>query len=681
MKRNELAIAGFILLSLAVCSCNTSTKTTTGKEKEFLDLTAMDSSAKAGDNFFEFVNGGWIKKAVIPPTESEVGTFLDLYNSTLDHQKDILDEVSKQNNAAGSLEQKVGDFYASGMDSATIEKLGYDPVKPYLQKIEAITDVNGIMQFVAEQQTMNNNLLFGFGIGPDDKNSSMNIAGFYQGGLGLPERDYYFNTDAATKVVVAAYQTYIQKIFTLTGDDSATAAKKMQALYVLEKQFATSHKTNVQLRDPQSNYNKMSVPELDKRMPAFGWVSLMNTLGVKTDSVNVGQPAFYAKVNELLKTTPLDTWKTYLRFHVLNDAAGALSSAFVNARFDYVGKALNGQQEIKTRWKRMVSNTDNNLGDAFGQLYVKKYFTEDAKKRMLELVNNLQVAFEARINKLDWMSDGTKKIAVDKLHAFLKQIGYTDKWRDYSKVTIDKGRYFDNLISCSKNDYQYQLSKVGKPVDRTEWDMTPPTINAGYYPNFNKIVFPAGILQFPFFDPEADDAINYGGIGMVIGHEMTHGFDDQGAQYDKDGNLKNWWSTNDSLKFVAKSKQVIDLYNSFVVLDSVHINGSLTTGENMADIGGINIAYDAFKITKQGQDTTRIDGYTPDQRFFLSFAQIWRSKEKDEYARMLINVDPHSPAMYRVNGPLMNFAPFYTAFNIKEGDKMFVPADKRIKIW
>ena len=683
MKRNEMAIMGAILLSLAVVSCNTSAKTeeASGKEKKFLDLTAMDSTLKPGDNFFEFVNGGWIKKATIPLSESEIGTFLDLYNGTLDHQKSILDDVSKQTNTAGSLEQKVGDFYASGMDSATIEKLGYDPVKPYLLKIDAIKDAGGIMQFIAEQQTMDNGLLFGFGIGPDDKNSSMNIAAFYQGGLGLPDRDYYFNTDAATKTVVTAYQTYIQKLFTLTGDDSIAAAKKMQAVYTLEKQFATSHRTNVQLRDPQSNYNKMSVEDLDKSMPVFGWISLMNALGVKTDSVNVAQPAFYAKLNELLKTIPVDTWKTYLRFHVLNNAAGALSSAFVNARFDYVGKALNGQQQIKDRWKRMVSNTDNNLGDAFGQLYVKKYFTEDAKKRMLELVNNLQTAFEARINKLDWMSDSTRKIAVDKLHAFLKQIGYTDKWRDYSKVTIDKSKYFDNLISCAKNDYQYQLSKVGKPVDRTEWDMTPATINAGYYPNFNKIVFPAGILQFPFFDLDADDAINYGGIGMVIGHEMTHGFDDQGAQYDKEGNLKNWWSKEDNDKFKTKSKEVIDLYNSFTVLDSVHINGALTTGENIADIGGINIAYDAFKMTKQGQDTTRIDGYTPDQRFFLSFGQIWRDKEKDEYVRMLINVDPHSPAMYRVNGPLMNFAPFYTAFNIKESDKMFIPEDRRIKIW
>ena len=394
----------------------------------------------------------------------------------------------------------------------------------------------------------------------------------------------------------------------------------------------------------------------------------------------LGQPAYYAKLNELLKTAPVDAWKAYLRFHSLNDAASALSSDFVNAQFTY-GSALSGRKKLKPRWERMYRATDANLGDALGELYVKKYFTEDAKKRMLDLVNNLQVAFEARINKLDWMSDSTKKVSKDKLHAFIKKIGYPDKWRDYSKVTIDKGRYYDNLVSCSKNEYEYQLSKLGKPVDKTEWGMTAPTINAYYNPSFNEIVFPAGILQTPYFNPDADDAINYGGIGMVIGHEMTHGFDDQGAQFDKDGNLKTWWSKEDNEKFKAKTKLVIDQYNKFTVLDSLHVNGALTTGENIADMGGISIAYDAFKMTKQGQDTTRIDGLTPDQRFFLSFAQGWRSKYKDEIVRQYLNLDPHSPAIHRVNGPLMHFTPFYTAFGVKEGDKMFVLEKDRIKIW
>jgi putative endopeptidase len=536
------------------------------------------------------------------------------------------------------------------------------------------------MQFVAQQTTEGNNLLVAAGIGPDDKNSAVNIAFFSQYGLGLPDRDYYFKTDPATLGVAKAYQVYIQKIFTLTGDDSVTAAKKVMAVYNLEKQMAASHRTNVELRDPQSNYNKMALTDLNKKMPAIGWSALFNSIGFKVDSVNIQQPAFYNKLNELLKSVPVDSWKAYLRFHLLDDAANALSSAFVNAQFDY-GSTLTGRKKIKPRWERMYRATDANLGDPLGELYVKKYFTADAKKRMLELVNNLQIAFEARINKLDWMSDSTKKVSIDKLHAFIKKIGYPDKWRDYSKVTIDKGRYFDNLVSCAKNEYQYQLSKLGKPVDKTEWGMTAPTINAYYNPSFNEIVFPAGILQSPYFNPDADDAINYGGIGMIIGHEMTHGFDDQGSQYDKDGNLKTWWSTEDSVKFKAKTKMVIDQYNHFTVLDTLHVNGALTTGENIADMGGISIACDAFKMTKQGKDTTRIDGLTPDQRFFLSFAQGWRSKYKEEIVRQYINIDPHSPAIHRVNGPLMHFTPFYTAFGVKEGDKMFVPEKDRIKIW
>lgn len=677
MKKTIYALpVACCVLAFASCANNPKKEAT-----PFLVTANMDSSVKPGDNFFLYANGRWVRQAEIPAIESGVGSFLELRNRTRAHLRNILDSLSKGGQTPGSIEQKVGDFYASGMDSATIEKRGYDPVKPYLQQIDAIKDVPGILQFIAAQQQEGDGIILGQYVAADDKNSSMNIPVYFQTGLGLPDRDYYFKNDAANAATVQAYLQYVKKLFTLTGDDSVTAIKKAGEVFALEKQLAGSHRTNVELRDPQTNYHKMAVKDLDKSMPVIGWSSLLNSVGVKTDSVNVAQPGYYAKLNELLKTVPIDTWKTYLRFHVLNGAAPALSSDFVNAHFEYAGKALSGQQQLKPRWQRMSDNTDANLGEALGQLYVKRYFTDAAKKRMLELVGNLQTAFEARINKLDWMSDSTKQKAKEKLHAFLKKIAYPDKWRDYSKVTIDRNKYFENLVSCSKNEYQYQLGKVGKPVDKTEWGMTPPTINAYYNPTFNEIVFPAGILQFPFFDADADDAINYGGIGMVIGHEMTHGFDDQGAQYDKDGNLKNWWSKEDYEKFKAKSKQVIDLYNSFTVLDTVHVNGSLTTGENMADIGGIAIAYDAFKMTPQGKDTTKIDGFTPDQRFFLSLAQIWRSKQKDQVVRLRINTDPHSPAMYRVNGPLMNFTPFYTAFNVQPGQKMYKPENERIKIW
>ncbi len=668
-------LLGLLLLTF-IASCTNKKEYVAGK---FIETGYMDSSTKPGDNFFEFVNGKWLDTAQIAPTESGTGAGLEVYNITKNRLHNILDSLSKGSFSSGSIEQEVGDFYASGMDSSTIDKLGYEPIKPVLAQIDSLKSTNDVMQFVAQQAKKENNLIVGFYVAPDDKNSAMNIAVFYQTGLGLPDRDYYFKTDAETQKVIDAYKTYMQKLFMLTGDDSSKAAIETAAVYELEKQLAASHKTNVELRDPQGNYHKMHVADLDKQIPVIGWKTLFANLDFKVDSLNISQPAYYTKLNDLLKNVSLDTWKTYLRCHTLENYSGALSNDFEKAAFDY-NKTLSGQQAMKPRWERIYRATDNNLGFALGQVYIKKYFSDDAKKRMNELVSNLQKAFEVRINKLDWMSDSTKQTAVAKLHAFTKKIGYPDKWREYH-VTIDKNKYYDNLVSCSEDDYNYNLKKLGKPVDRTEWGMSPPTVDAYYNPTFNEIVFPAGILQFPFFDANADDAINYGGIGMVIGHEMTHGFDDEGSQYDKDGNLKNWWSHSDSIEFVARTKNIVNQFNAYTMLDTLHINGALTTGENSADLGGINLAYDAFKLTKEGQDTTKIDGFTPDQRFFISYAQIWRSKQKPESIRTRINEDPHSPAMYRVNGPLSNFEPFYKAFNVQPGDKMYKPDSARVKIW
>ncbi len=648
----------------------------------FIDLSAIDTSVKPGDNFFLYANGNWVKKTTIPASEVGAGSFLDLYNRTKNNIHTILSEAEKNPGKPGSIQQKVGDFFASGMDSAKIDQLGYTPIQSLLSTINNIKTAENIIQYAAQGHTRGSNMLFDFGVNPDDKNSMVTIAVFGQGGLGLPDRDYYFKTDAATQAVVTAYKNYLQKLLILTGTDSLTAAKEVEQVYALEKQMAESHKTNVALRDPQSNYHKMAVSQLAKTMPHVQWPLVLKTLNIQADSVNLQQPEFYAKLNQLIVTQPIATWQSYLRLHTINSAARILSAPFVQASFDFYGKALNGQTQMKPRWENIYRTIDVQIGEALGQLYVEKYFTKEAKQRIDELVQNLQTAFAQRIGRLDWMSDSTKQKAKEKLQAFIKKIGYPDKWRDYSKVNIDRNHYFDNVMAAEANNYQYMINKLGKPVDRTEWEMTPPTINAYYNPLYNEIVFPAGILQFPFFDPQADDAINYGGIGMVIGHEMTHGFDDQGAQYDKEGNLKNWWSTGDYDLFKKKSQQVIQLYNGFTVLDTVHVNGALTTGENMADIGGIAIAYDAFKMTKEGQDTTqKIDGFTPDQRFFLSLAQIWRSKEKDAYTMRLLNTDPHSPAMYRVNGPLMNFTPFYKAFNVVPGEKMYLPENERIKIW
>ena len=676
MRYNTINVIAIIfIVAITAAACNSEQK----PAQKFIETGYMDSAIKPGDNFFLYVNGKWVDTAKIPSTESEIGSFLDIYNLTKNRLHNILDSLAKGNFKKGSIEQEVGDFYASGMDSSTIEKLGYEPLKPTLAQIDSIKNSSDVMKFVAAQAMLENNLLVNFSIGADDKNSKINIAAFGQTGLGLPDREYYFKTDSASVKVQDAYKNYLKKIFILTGDDSSKAAVETAEVYELEKQIAGGHKTNVQLRDPQSNYHKIALKDADKQMPVVGWQMLFDNLNFKVDSFNIQQPGYYAKLNDLLKTIPADTWKAYLRSHTMMRRASALSSAFVNAQFNY-SKMLSGQEEIKPRWERMYQATDGNLGYDLGKIYVKEYFTDDAKKRMNELVGNLQKAYEVRINKLTWMSDSTKKIAVDKLHAFIKKIGYPDKWREYN-VTINRNKYYDNLMSCHQDNYNYNLKKLGKPVDKTEWEMTPPTINAYYNPSFNEIVFPAGILQFPFFDANADDAINYGGIGMVIGHEMTHGFDDEGSQYDKEGNLKNWWSHNDSIQFVARTKNIINQFNNYTMLDTIHINGSLTTGENSADLGGLNLAYDAFKMTKEGKDTTKIDSFTPDQRFFISFAQIWRSKEKPELEKMLIDEDPHSPPLYRVNGPLSNFEPWYKAFNVQPGNKMYKPDSARVKIW
>lgn len=660
------------LLSLAACN--------THSDKKIVEIQGIDSTLKPGDNFFLYADGKWYDTAQIPTTQAGVGTYMFMNYPQRIRLQNILDSVSQAKNAEGSIEQKVGDFYASGMDTATINKRGYDPIKPILTRIDAISDIPSLMKFVADEEKVGNSSILALGVGPDDKNSSMNIAQAYQTGIGLPDRDYYFNTDSSTVAIQEAYKKYLASLFQLTGNSAEDAIKDADLVYNIDKQLASSHRTRVELRDVKANYNKIAVTDLEKRQPNIGWMSLLNDLGAKTDSIDVGQPAYYDKLNAVLKSIPINDWKVYLKANSISNYANDLSKPFVDVAFDFT-KALSGQAVQKTRGEIMASAVDGTLGQALGQLYVKKYFPEEAKQRMLELVNNLQKAFAARIDKLDWMSDSTKQKAKEKLFAITKKIGYPDKWRDYSNVTIVRDKYFENVVSAAAANYQYRLAKLGKPVDKTEWFTSPSTVTAYNNPSANEIVFPAGILQPPYFDNDADDALNYGGIGMVIGHEMTHTFDDQGAQYDKDGNVKNWWTKDDYEKFKAKTQQVIDLYNSFTVLDSLHVKGAMTVGENTADVSGVAVAYDAFKMTKEGQDSTKIGGFTPDQRFFLSVARIWRVKMKDAFLRYWINNNPHSPPMWRVNGPLMNNKHFYDAFNVQPGDKMYLPADKRINIW
>jgi putative endopeptidase len=664
----------FLLVVTSFAACNTTS------EKKFIAIQGIDSTRKPGDNFFLYADGKWYDTAQIPATQAGVGTYMFMNYPQRLRLQQILDSVSQAKNQPGSIEQKVGDFYASGMDTVTINKRGDEPIRPLLARIDAVSDVPSLLKFVADEEKHGNTTIIGFSVEPDQKNSSMNIAQAYQTGIGLPDRDYYFNTDAATVAIQEAYKKYLATLFELTGSDAAAAKKAADLVYSVDKQLAASHRTRVELRDVTANYNKIAVADLEKRQPLIGWRNFLNNIGAKTDSIDVGQPAYYDQLNKLLKSIPVSDWKIYLKANLISNYANVLSQPFVDAAFAYT-KAISGQAVQKSRGEIMANMVDGMLGQALGQLYVKKYFPEEAKQRMLELVNNLQKAFAARIDKLDWMSDSTKQKAKEKLFAITKKIGYPDKWRDYSNVTVFRDKFFENVVSAATDNYQYELAKLDKPVDKTEWYTTPSTVTAYNNPTANEIVFPAGILQPPYFDNEADDALNYGGIGMVIGHEMTHTFDDQGAQFDKDGNVKNWWTKDDYEKFKAKTQQVIDLYNTFTVLDSLHVKGAMTVGENTADISGVAVAYDAFKMTKEGHDSTTIGGFTPDQRFFFSVARIWRVKMKDEFLRLWINNNPHSPPMWRVNGPLMNNPHFYEAFHVQPGDKMYLPSDKRINIW
>lgn len=678
--RNELLMKKFpyvCAVSLLLAACHPSTP----PQRSFVDLAGIDSSVKPGDNFFRYVNGRWYDTVQIAGDQVGIGSysFLNIPQRLL--LQHILDSVSALQNPSGSIEQKVGDFYASGMDTATINQLGYEPIRPILARIDSIGDVKSLIRFATTELKNGNGSIIGFGVFPDNKNSSINIAHVAQTGIGLPDRDYFFKTDSSTVAIGQAYKKYLSTLFQLTGADAVTARKEADQAYDIEKQIAASHKTRIELRDIDANYNKLAVSAISKRQPAIGWGAVLADLDAKTDSIDMAQPAYYDKLNGLLKSIPINDWKIYLKASTLNNYATSLSIPFVDAQFEFT-KALSGQAKQKPRAQVMTGEVDQLLGQALGQLYVKRYFNEDAKKRALALVNNLQKAFENRIRHLDWMSDSTKQKAIEKLYAITKKIGYPDKWRNYDQVQIDRTKYFQNLMAIAQNQYRYELAKLNKPVDKTEWETTPSTVTAYYEPSRNEIVFPAGILQYPYFDFAADDAINYGGIGMVIGHEMTHAFDDQGAQFDKDGNVKDWWTKEDYAKFKAKTQRVVDLYSTFTVLDTVHVKGALTLGENTADNGGIKIAYDAFKMTAEGQDSTiKIDGLTPDQRFCYSIGRIWRVKTRDTYMRLYVNTNPHSPAMWRVNGPLMSFEPFYRSYNVQPGDKNYLPEDERVKIW
>jgi putative endopeptidase len=651
------------------------------KKRKFIDPANMDMSVKPGDNFFIYANGNWIRKNPVPASKTRWGSFgiIDEDNTNRLHQ---LMEDEARSSAPDKFRQ-VGNYYLSGMDSVTIEKSGYQPLLPHLERINKLKTVDDILNEMAYERV--NGIAgvspIGIFIGQDRKNATKYIPQIGQGGTTLPDRDYYLKNDNRSVNIRREFISDIVSMFVLTGQTEAASTKNAWAVMRIETALAKAQMPRVEMRDPYKLYNKFSWKDLSATTPSIDWKNRADKLNIRgADSVIVSNPAFLKSVDLLLGAVSPDDWKAYLQWHIIESAAPYLSSAFVQQNFKF-NKVLTGQKEISPRWQRVTGVIDNSMGDLLGEMYVTKYFTPEAKKRMLDLVNNLQQTFAERIKRLDWMSEITKQKALEKLNAFTKKIGYTDKWKDYSNVVIDKNDYLGNRQRLGKWEYEENVNRLGKPIDKTLWRFTPPTVNASYNSSNNEITFPAGILQFPFFDFEADDAVNYGGIGVVIGHEMTHGFDDQGRLSDPQGNLTDWWTKEDADKFKTKANNVAELFNGFTILDSLHVNGKLTLGENLADLGGINIAYEAFTKTQQFKDGKKIDGFTPAQRFFLGFAQVWRENTLPEEAAQRILTDVHSPGIHRVNGPLRNIDAWYDAFDVKPGDKMYKPPDQRIKIW
>ncbi len=681
MKKSSIVLA---ISAFAVSAGFYSCMKTEAKKGVGINPENFDTTISANSDFFHYANGNWIKKNPIPSDQVRWGTFSILAENNKQNLHLLVDEASAKSGAAkGSPEQLVGDFYFSAMDTNMIEKLGATPIKGEMEAIDKLADMNTLLAYVAKLQMWNASPMFTFYAYQDPKNSEVNVPQIMQGGLSLPDRDYYFKKDPRSSNIREEFLKHVTKMFTLYGMDEKTASQHASVVMRIETALAGSSMTREELRDPFKTYNKVTIADLDALTPSIKWADMMKNMNVngKYDYLVLGQPEFLKELQKQVTANSLNDWKTYLKWNLLNLAGNVLSSDFVNENFYFNNQILGGQKQIQARWKRMVQLTDGFVGDALGQLYAAKYFPPEAKKRADELVSNLIAVYNERIEKLDWMSAETKVKAKEKLNSITRKIGYPDKWKDYKGLEISRESFFQNLMNATKWNYEYMVNQVGKPVDRTQWGMTPPTVNAYYNPSNNEIVFPAGILQPPFFNAQADDAVNYGAIGAVIGHELTHGFDDEGRNFDAKGNLNSWWTSEDSAKFVQKADMIVEQFNNFTVLDTVHVNGRLTLGENIADLGGITIAYHAFKLTKQGKGDEKIDGLTPDQRFFLGFATIWAGEIRPETQLQRIITDPHSPGIHRVNGPLSNLEEFYGAFGIKEGDKMFRPSVERAKIW
>lgn len=647
-----------------------------------IDLTNLDTTAVQGADFYQYACGGWMKKHPLTNEYSRFGSFDMLAENNREQLKGLIVEIAAGQNAQGTIGQKIGDIYKLAMDSVKLNADGVTPIQADLEKIASVKDKSEIVPLMAELAHSGVFPYFSFYVGADIMDSKSNLFQLYQGGISLGEKEYYLDNDDVTVNIRNKYKEHIVKMFQLAGFDEAAAKKKMEAVMDIETRIAKASFSAVEQRNPAANYHKMSLDELKKEIPGIDWDAFLNGIGVKgVTELSVSQVDPIKEVEKIINSLPVENQIAYMQWSLIDRAAGYLSDDLVAQNFDFYGKTLSGKQTNQPRWKRAVSTVNGVLGEAVGQMYVEKYFPAAAKERMVQLVKNLQTALGERIRNLEWMGDSTKIKAIEKLNSFYVKVGYPDKWRDYTGLNIEKDSYWANVKRATEFELDYMLSKAGKPVDRDEWGMTPQTVNAYYNPTTNEICFPAGILQYPFFDMNADDAFNYGAIGVVIGHEMTHGFDDQGRQFDKDGNLKDWWTAEDAKRFEERAQVMVNFFDSIQVLPGLDANGSLTLGENIADHGGLQVSFQAFKNATKDAPLLVKDGFTPEQRFFLSYAGVWAGNIRDEQIRLQTKSDPHSLGRWRVNGALPQIGAWYDAFGIKEGDPMYLAPEKRVSIW
>lgn len=646
-----------------------------------IDLKSMDKTVNPRDDFYMYANGTWVKNNPVPADEARWGSFDELQQKNQDKIKLIFDEVALDKSAAsGTARQKMRDFYVTAMDTMTIEKQGIKPAQKYFDIVGAVKSKADITKAVAQLYTNGIGTCFVFYVHRDLKKSDQNVCYLRQGGFQLPDRDYYLKDDERSKGIREEYVKHIKAMYKLKGDANPDA--KATAILKLETAMAEISKPRVELRDQEKNYNKWSAQQLQTSAPNFNWKEFFTITGAgNVESMIVGQPAFFERFNKMIDEYSVDEWKSYLDWKILTGAATFLSSDFVQEDFRFYNTILNGQTEMKPRWKEVIDVADGSLGEIVGQVYVEKYFSAKSKEKVNEMVKNMMAVYRQRIENLDWMSADTRKKALEKLSRFNTKLGYPDKWKDYSTLSIGRESYLENSMACNRWGFKFMMNKLGKPVDKSEWGMLPHTVNAYYDPTLNEIVFPAAIMQPPFFYPEADDAVNYGAIGAVIGHEITHGFDDQGSKYDGTGNLNNWWTEEDRTKFNAKTKLLVEQFNKYEALPGVFVNGELTLGENIADLGGLSVAYNAYQLSMKGKQKETIAGLTPEQRLFLAFGQVWKGNFKDEYLRKMVLTNVHSPGNFRAIGAPSNMTEFYEAFGVKAGDKMYRDDNVRAKIW